>query len=61
MPKRANLDAKSQHERFVDAAREADCDVSVEAFESALKAIAKAKPAPKPTPKSAPRAKSSKP
>jgi hypothetical protein len=42
---------KSQHQRFMETARELGCDEDEVAFEKRLKKIAKAKPSDQPKPK----------
>jgi hypothetical protein len=39
-----------QHRRFIETARQLECDEDKERFEEKLKQIAAAKPKPKPTP-----------
>ena len=39
-------DNKAQHERFIETARQLECDEDKERFEEKLKRIAKAKPSP---------------
>jgi hypothetical protein len=45
-------DAKAQHQRFIETARELGCDEDEAAFDEKLKRIATAKPKPKPKQKS---------
>jgi len=42
---------KTQHERFIETARELGCDEDEAAFDEKLRRIATAKPKPKPKPK----------
>ena len=44
-PKRKAED-KAQHQRFIETARQLECDEDKERFEEKLKRIAKAKPKP---------------
>ena len=45
------LDDEVQHQRFVEMARELDCDEDEAAFDAAVKKLADAKPLPKHEPK----------
>ena len=46
---KAKPDTANQHKRFIETARELECDEDKERFEEKLKRIAKAKP-PQPKP-----------
>jgi hypothetical protein len=47
----AKIDPVAQRQRFIETARQLECDEDKERFEEKLKRIATAKPKPKPTPK----------
>lgn len=47
----------SQHDAFLNAARELGCDESEERFDAALRKVASSPPTPKLTPKGKPEAK----
>ena len=48
MPKKPKNDIKSQRDRFIETARQLECDEDKERFEEKLGKIAKAKPAAAP-------------